>query len=78
MRSYSVSYVSNTDIPPSARACCAGAIVESSKESRKKSIGSDETFSRVSRIVDLDKIRTAHHRNNGYTYISPSYIMTAP
>ena len=53
MSSYSVSYVSNTESSPSARACCAGAIVLSSKESRTKSIGNADTFSRVMRMLDL-------------------------
>ena len=50
---YSVSYASYIDKSPSARAACAGAIVESSNDNLKKSIGIFETFSNVSRRVDL-------------------------
>ena len=52
-RLYSVSYVSKTDNSPSARDCCAGPIVESSKTSRTKSIGRWETFSTVILMGDL-------------------------
>ena len=50
---YSVSYASYIDKSPSARAACAGPIVESSNDSLKKSTGRFETFSSVSRSVDL-------------------------
>lgn len=53
MRSYSVSYVSKTDSSPSASACWAGAIVESSKVRCIKSIGREEIFSNVMRMEDL-------------------------
>lgn len=53
MRLYSVSYVLKTDRTPSLRACCAGAIVESSKVRWRKSIDRFDTFSNVIRIEDL-------------------------
>jgi hypothetical protein len=52
-RAYSVSYASAIGRSPSVSACCAGAMVESSKVSLIKSIGSVDIFSTVRRIVDL-------------------------
>ena len=53
---YSVSYVSCIERSPSAKAACAGAIVESSKDNLRKSMGRFETFSNVSRRVDLPHV----------------------
>jgi len=52
-RAYSVSYASAIGRSPSVSACCAGAMVESSKVSLIKSMGSVDMFSTVRRIVDL-------------------------
>ncbi len=77
---YSVSYASYIDKSPSARAACAGPIVESSKDSLRKSTGRFETFSSVSRSVDLpDFLVIATARNAlRQSYFSPLYSMTAP
>lgn len=56
MSAYSVSYTSYTDKSPSVRAARAGAIVESSNDNLRKSMGSFETFSNVSRRVDLPQV----------------------
>src|ERR1700754_4598773 len=56
MSSYSVSYTWYTDKSPSVRAARAGAIVESSNDNLRKSMGRCETFSNVSLRVDLPQV----------------------
>ena len=58
----SVSYTSYTDKSPSVKAARAGAIVESSNDNLRKSTGRFETFSNVSRKVDLPQV--SHHINH--------------
>lgn len=53
---YSVSYASYIERSPSAKAACAGAIVESSNDNLRKSMGRFETFSNVNRRVDLPHV----------------------
>ena len=79
--SCSVSYVSKTAISPSANACCAGAIVESTHVTFINLMGIVETFSTVRRIIDLkicSQQYEAMHKDVVQTHVSPSYIMTAP
>ena len=60
---HSVSYASNIDRSPSARAACAGAVVESSNDNLRKSMGRFEMFSSVSRSIDLTDV--SHTRSYG-------------
>ena len=68
-RLYSVSYVSKTESAPSARDCCAGLMVESSKTNRTKSIGRWETLSTVILMGDLITVSK---------WIKPRYVESLP